>query len=397
MKKICLFLIVVTIGFLLVGCSDNNTDNKVNKDDIEKELEKMTLDEKIGQMLIIYYTKGKMDNTLRNSLATVKPGGFILFADNFTNYEDSLELIKEIKNSSKIPMFIAIDQEGGNVQRLKKLSDREVTKIPYMYDVGSVDDVEYTKEIGRVIAEELRVFGVNMDFAPVIDVYENKDNTVIGKRSFGDRPEFVSKHGIALANSLSNNGVIPVYKHFPGHGNTSTDSHEDLPIVNKSKEELLNSDLIPFKDAIKDGAEIIMIGHLAVPSITGDNTPASLSKELITDFLKDELGYKGLVITDALNMGAITKNYSNDEKYVKAINAGVDLLLMPGSSKEALASIKKSVESGLISEDRIDDAVRKILALKHKRIYENYKEYLDETYLCNDDHREVISKTKKED
>ena len=199
-----------------------------------------------------------------------------------------------------------------------------------------------------------------MDFAPDIDVYSNKDNKVIGKRSFGTNSDIVSRLGISLGNSLSKNGVIPVYKHFPGHGNTATDSHVSLPIVDKTKEELYSLDLIPFQKAIEENAPVIMVGHLAVPSITGDNTPASISKALITDFLKGEMGYKGLVVTDALNMNALTNYYSQDEIYVKAVEAGVDILLMPSSSRNALNSVKKAVEDGRITEERINESVKKI-------------------------------------
>jgi beta-N-acetylhexosaminidase len=227
--------------------------------------------------------------------------------------------------------------------------------------VGNSNDVSVAYDVGKVIAEELRVFGINMDFAPVIDVYSNLENTVIGKRSFGNDSTLVSKMGIHLAKGLLENGVIPVYKHFPGHGNTSVDSHYFLPIVDKTKDELYSLDLIPFMEAIDKGAEVIMIGHLAVPSITGNEVPASLSKELITRLLKEEMGYNGLVVTDALNMGALTKYYSQEEVYVKAIEAGVDLLLMPSSSRKALSSIRTAIEEGLISEERIDESVKEII------------------------------------
>ena len=183
-----------------------------------------------------------------------------------------------------------------------------------------------------------------------------------------------------------------VYKHFPGHGNTSVDSHEDLPIVTKTKEELLKDDIIPFMDAIKNGEEVIMIGHLAVPSITGDNTPASLSRKIITDLLKNELGFKGLVITDALNMGALTNNYTQDEVYIKAINAGVDILLMPNGSKDALNTIRDAVNKGMISEDTINNSVRKILTLKYKYIEDDYDEYLDSSQLNSKAHQKIINK-----
>ena len=388
MKK---FVLIVIMMVMLVGC----TSSKKEEDFIDKKINEMTLDEKIGQMMIIFYRNGDMDSTLKSSLNTVKPGGFILFNENITTYEKTLKLVKDIKATSKIPMFISIDQEGGRVQRLSMLS--EASNIPYMYYVGKMNDEKLSEDVGKVVGEELRVIGVNMDFAPVLDIYENKENTVIGKRSFGESKEIVSKQALAFSKGLESTGVIPVYKHFPGHGNTKEDSHYELPVVSKTKEELLNDDLVPFKEAIKNDAKVIMIGHLAVPEITHDNTPASLSRELITDLLKKELGYNGLVITDALNMGALTKNYNQDEIYVKAINAGVDILLMPPGSVKALESIRKSVNDGLISEDTINKSVKKILKLKYDMIEKDYDKYLDKSYLNSDSHKEVLSKIKVSD
>ena len=394
MKKIFLLLICIML-FLICGCQ-NREKNINNMDDISKKieytLENMTLEEKIGQMMIVFYTAPKMDNTLKSALETVKPGGFILFKENITTYDATLKLIKEIKDMSNIPMFISIDQEGGNVQRLLALQDKEVSNIPYMYNVGLTDNELIAKEVGQVIAEELRVFGINMDFAPSIDILSNPNNTVIGKRSFGSNSEIVSKMGLALANSLLENGIVPVYKHFPGHGDTYTDSHVSLPIINKSKEELYNLELIPFINAINNGAKVIMIGHLAVPSITGDNTPASLSKILITDFLKNELNYDGIITTDALNMKALTNYYSQEEIYVKVVEAGVDILLMPSSSRECLKAIKKAVDEGIITEERIDQSVRKILKLKYENIEENYNVYLPSSYLNSESHQKVLEK-----
>lgn len=400
MKKI----FVLLFCFLLVGCTsslkeDNdvvdNLDNHVVTIDerVEDTLSNLTLEEKIGQMLIVFYTSNEMDNTLKSALTDVKPGGFILFSENITTYDKTLQFIKDIKSTSDIPMFISIDQEGGNVQRLLSLEE-DVSNIPYMNYVGNTNDIKLAEDVGRVIAEELRVFGINMDFAPVIDVYSNLDNKVIGKRAFGSDSMLVSTMGISLGKGLLENGVIPVYKHFPGHGNTSVDSHYSLPVVTKTKDELLSLDLIPFKNAIDSGAEVIMIGHLAVPNITGDDTPASISKSLITGLLKNEMGFDGLVVTDALNMGALTKNYSQEEIYVKAIDAGVDLLLMPSSSRKAVSTIKDAISKGVISEEQIDESVRKILKLKYEKIEDSYNSYLPKEYLNSKEHQDILNKIK---
>ncbi len=330
---------------------------------VDDILAKMSLEEKIAQMVIISFGGVSMNSKLETSL-TYTPGGVILFGDNITNYKTTKKLVDDIKNKSQIGPFISIDQEGGRVQRIKDIEDKSVATIPPMWDIGATKDINEAYLIGRTIGKDLKDFGINLDFAPVIDVVPNVTEGLIRDRSFGADANLVGQMGTSLAKGLNEMGLIPTYKHFPGHGATITDSHVSLPIVNKTKEELLNSDLIPFKEAIKNNAKVIMIGHLAVPKITSDNTPASLSKKVITDLLKNEMGYNNLVVTDALNMKALTNNYSEKEIYEMAINAGVDILLMPVSVESAVANIKRSIEEKRISEDKINKAARKILMLK---------------------------------
>lgn len=340
----------------------------VIKEKVDLQIETLTLEEKIGQMLIPSYRMDILDDTVLEELRNYQPGGFILFKENFTKYEQTLQLIETVESTAKIPIVFTIDQEGGRVQRLQTLEDQLITKIPSMAVVGKTKNKWYAYQIGKVLAEELQVFGISMDFAPVLDIVTVEGNQVIGDRSFGNDVSLVTEMGISLAQGLQDYGVIPVYKHFPGHGSTITDSHYDLPVITKTKEELLISDLVPFQQAIEQGAEVIMVGHLAVPSITGDTIPASLSKKIITDLLKQEMGYQGLVVTDALNMKALTKNYSEKEIYELAINAGVDWLLMPVSLESAVELIKESIAEGKIDEERINQSVSKILTLKYSRI-----------------------------
>ena len=305
--------------------------------------------------------------------------------NNITTYEKTKKFVDDIKSYSKIPPIISIDQEGGNVQRLLYLQDYPVTEIPYMYDVGKTGDEKLAYEIGTVMAEELRTIGVNVCYAPVLDIYSNPNNPVIGKRSFGEDKELVSKMALSLGRGLEDSNVIPVYKHFPGHGDTSVDSHYDLPVLSKSYDDIQKEELYPFQQAIQNGAKIIMIGHLSFPEIIGDDTPTSLSRKMITDILKKEMGYDGLVITDALNMKALTDNYSYEQIYKMAIDAGVDLLLMPDGSEEAIQIIKES-----ISEERIDESVYKILQFKMKYLKEDHS--LDVSYLGSEEHQKVIQK-----
>ena len=379
-KKIIIFILIaifiIVSTSLLITINLNKKDKEITKDSpVVKEptkdkittmLENMTLEEKIGQMLFISYRKNLMDDTLNNLLTNIKPGGFIFFSENLQEYNEAQKLINDIKSTANIPLFLGIDEEGGRVDRFKNIKGYTYDKIPPMLNIGATNKVLNAYETGCNIAKILNDFNLNMNFAPVIDVYSNPNNTVIGNRSFGSDPKLVSNMGINLAQGLKDNNIIPVYKHFPGHGNTSKDSHYDLPIISKSKEYLLNNDLIPFIDAINNDAEVIMIGHLAVPSITENNTPASLSKELINDFLKNELNYQNIIITDALNMQAITKNYSNKEVYELAINAGVDILLMPNDQENAISTIIELINENKITEEQINSSVYKILKLKDK-------------------------------
>jgi len=369
LKISTVILIIIAISYLIYKKSPQekpniNIQQPINN--ITKTLNEMTLEEKIGQMMIIAYRKPTINDELSNLLNTVKPGGFIFFKENLVTYNESLELIKDIKNTAKTPMFLSIDQEGGNVDRLKTIKGITFSKMPAMADIGKTNDTSIAYGTGANIAHNLKMLSLNMNFAPVIDVYSNPKNTVIGTRSFGSNAEVVTKMGLALSKGLKDNNIIPVYKHFPGHGNTETDSHVDLPIVNKSKEELLKEELIPFKEAIANGAEVIMIGHLAIPSITNSYIPASLSKKIITNLLKEELNYKNIVITDALNMKALTNNYTEKEIIEKSINAGVDILLMPENPINAVSIIIDSIKNGTIKEEQINNSVKKILELKYK-------------------------------
>lgn len=392
MKKL-LFGILISI-LIITGCGNENIDknNEEEIDQVKEQLNAMSLEEKIGQMLIVSYRSSEADENLINILNDVKPGGFILFSENFESYEQTKKFVDDVNSTSDIPMFISVDQEGGMVQRLKQLTDQKVTVIPSMYELGLTNDEELAYDVGRVMGEELRVFDINMDFAPVLDIYSNPNNTVIGTRAFGTTSETVSKMALSFSEGLESTGIISVYKHFPGHGDTDEDSHYTLPVITKTKEELLELELIPFMEAIDEDADVIMIGHLAVPSITGDDTPASLSKEIITDLLKEELGFDGLVITDALNMAALTNDYTKKEIYINAINAGVDILLMASPSKEAVQIIKEAVVNGDITEEQINTSVEKILRLKYEKLPKENKYTKD--YLGSSEHQEVISKIK---
>ena len=391
MKRIISLFIIL---FLLTSCKTFNITGVISETKksiwVNDTISNMSLDEKIGQMLFVYDYSTSMNEELENKLTTVKPGGFILFSENIESYKQMTKLIADIKKTNDIPLFIGIDEEGGRVKRIKNLPDKKVTMIPAMYQLGLTKDTALAYDVGTVVGEELRAFGINLNFAPVLDIYSNKDNTVIGNRAFSSTASIVSTMALSYSKGLKSTGIIPVYKHFPGHGDTKEDSHYTLPVIYKTKEELLNLELIPFIDAIEDDAQIIMIGHLSLPEITNEDTPATLSKTIVTDLLKEELNYDGLIITDGLNMKALTNVYTEKEKYIKALQAGIDILLMPTFDINTINIIKNAISDGEISEDQINESVTKILELKYEYLFQENK--YDESYIGGKKHQEIIDK-----
>lgn len=367
------------------------SEEELLKKEIEDKIANMTLREKIGQMLIISTNNTEYNEELDTLLKEVKPSGIVLFANNITTYDNTTKLILNIKNSATIPMLIGIDQEGGRVQRIKDMQDVNVLTIPYMLELGKTKDKELAYNVGRVVAKEIAAFGINLDFAPVIDIYSNPNNTVIGNRAFGTDAQTVIDMALPFANGMLEENIIPVYKHFPGHGDTDSDSHVELPVITKTEEEILEKELLPFKAAIENGAQMIMTAHIALPSITGDYTPATLSTKIVNDILRQDLGFKGVVITDAVNMGAIADNYTIEEVCRYSINAGVDIILMPEDPKATIDTIERLVSNGTITEDRIDESVKRILILKYKNKLDEPQE-LNKENIGTQESRDIINK-----
>ena len=389
MKKTIILMSLLSL-LLLFFFQINYTEKYTNPLDekVLQALSSMTLEEKIGQMLILYETHSEVNEEVKTLFNEIKPGGIILNKENITTYTNTKRYIEEIKTLSKFPLIVSIDQEGGRVQRLQLLKDITPTNLPSMFEIGKTQDVSLSYEVGKILAEQVKTLGINVVYAPVCDIVTNEENTVIGTRSFGNSPTLVSSMCTNFAKGIEEEKVIATYKHFPGHGDTTTDSHTSLPIIKKNLEELENFELIPFKEAINENAKIIMVGHIAFPNITNDLTPASLSKTIITDILKKKLNYNGLVITDALNMKALTDNYTDDEIYTMAINAGVDLLLMPNNPHKAIQIIKET-----INEERINESVAKILRFKFTYL-ENI-EILDSSYLNQNSYQDILNKIEQ--
>ncbi|HZK24186.1 MAG TPA: beta-N-acetylhexosaminidase [Oscillospiraceae bacterium] len=275
-----------------------------------------------------------------------------------------LNQLKETNSSNNIPLFLSVDEEGGNISRMPA----ELEKLPANQVIGAVNNPTFSYQVGQTLAAQLKAYGFNLNFAPVLDINSNPLNPVIGDRSFGHNPEIVSKLGVETIKGLQSGGVIPVGKHFPGHGDTAIDSHLGLPIVNYDLTRLKNFELLPFQAAIEQRVEAIMIAHLLLPQLD-DQYPASMSKVIITDLLKTQLNFQGLVVTDDMTMGAIVENYPLGQAVVQAVKAGSDLILVCHdyvSQLTAFTALKNAVTNGTIPEEQINASVYKILKLKQK-------------------------------
>lgn len=345
-----------------------------NSEMIEMKIRSMSLHEKICQMIVTWPEQISASNTtqidangIKEGLMVYPVGGFIYFANNFVDPDQTKTMLGESQKAAmeieELPLFMCVDEEGGNTLRIAINPSFGLEQTPAMETLQNPKDVQdAARKIGKYLAE----LGFNFDFAPDADVITNPLNEIIGSRSFGTDSDMVALLSKTYSDGLHEEGILSSYKHFPGHGATEGDTHEGFAFTNKTLDELRENDLVPFASAQAAGADSVMVAHISLPMVLGDNTPCTLSKEIITDLLKDELGFKGLVVTDALNMKAITENYTPAEAAVKAVSAGADIILMPPDLDAAVEAIKAAVESGKIDEARIDEAVKKILEAKCK-------------------------------
>ncbi|MET1013871.1 MAG: beta-N-acetylhexosaminidase [Paenisporosarcina sp.] len=330
-------------------------------------LEEMTLEEKIGQMIIAGISDTTVTKNTRSLINDNHVGGIILYTTNMKNSKQTLQLLNQIKKVNEqntFPLFLGIDQEGGRISRLPN----EITNLPTNEEIGKINTPSYSYELGKLLGRELNAFGFNMDFAPVLDINSNPDNPIIGNRSYGNEADIVSELGIQTMKGLQSQHVISVIKHFPGHGDTAVDSHLKLPIVDKSLNELKQLELIPFKQAITNGADIVMIAHILIPKLD-PKFPSSMSKPIITNLLREQLGFNGVVITDDMTMKAITDNFDIASSSVQSIKAGSDLILVAHDYSKIISvinSIENAVKTGELSEGRINESVERILKLKMK-------------------------------
>jgi beta-N-acetylhexosaminidase len=344
---------------------------------VDEILSHMTLREKVGQMLFLGFGGTVMDETIAAFLDEKKPGGVALFARNIKGTEQTVKLIRDVRTHDPgrgspaapggIPMFVSVDQEGGNVVRIK----RYVTVLPSAMALGAARDKDLAYRVGASLGRDLRLMGFNMNLAPVLDINSNPKNPVIGTRSFGEQPQLVADIGMAYMRGMQSEGISAVAKHFPGHGDTESDSHHALPVLQHDLDRLRSVELVPFKAAFSSGLDALMTAHISLPKIAEEpDMPATVSKNVLTGILRKELGYDGIVVTDGLEMAGIVDKYGSGEAAVRAVEAGADMVMVlwfPEKKNEVQRMLLDAVKTGRLSEARIDQSVRRILLTKARR------------------------------
>jgi beta-N-acetylhexosaminidase len=328
------------------------------------DLNNLSLKQKILQMFITGFNgKNFASNNYFLEMLENGLGGVIFFTHNIDSEKQFRSLISDIAYNASIPAFFSIDQEGGRVERTEKIhGGKKYLSAKPAYNMG----LSYLQNQTKEIALELKSYGINMNFAPVLDVNTNEDNPIIGERAFSSNPDEVIAAGKVVVKEYEKYNIITVGKHFPGHGASGEDSHKTLPVINLPEEELYNVHIRPFEEVIKSGLPAIMVAHVLYPSIDNTNTPASVSRRIIKEILTDKIGFNGLIITDDMEMNGI-KGISRIDACIKAINAGVNMFIFRDTTKEIyslIQEIESAVKKGLIDENKINKSFEKIYELK---------------------------------
>ena len=351
---------------LLIGVVCPQT-SALTDPEIDTMIAEMTIEKKVGQLIMVGFDGTQANEAIETHIRQRFVGGVVLFSRNIQSPQQTAELTNELQRlagetARQIPLFIGIDQEGGWVIRLRE----GATVLPGNMALGATDSTELAERAGEITAVELAAVGVNLNFAPVMDVNNNLNNPVIGRRSFGESPELVSRLGTAYIRGAQHNGVLATAKHFPGHGDTTVDSHFDLPTVSHDLERIHALELQPFRAAIDADVAAIMTAHIIYPAFDPDR-PATLSPTILTDLLRKELGFDGLLITDDMEMKAIDDRYRSGEAAVMAVEAGADIVMVlwtPTKQNEVFDALLSAVKSGRISQARLDQSVKRILKSK---------------------------------
>ncbi|MDE2059713.1 MAG: beta-N-acetylhexosaminidase [candidate division NC10 bacterium] len=352
----------------------------------------MTLREAIGQLFIFGFEGDKPSEALEAFVRDLAPGGLILFGRNLGSPEEIATLTDALQVASLTPLFFAIDQEGGKVARLQP----PFTQWPSAEAVGTADSAELTNAIAASIARELMAVGINMNMAPVLDVLTNPANPVMAGRSYGSDPHMVARHGIAFFRGLADQGVVAVGKHFPGHGDTTVDSHLALPVVPHDLDRLSAAELVPFAIAINAGIPALMTAHLLIPALDPEQ-PATLSRSILTDLLREQMGFRGLVISDDLLMQGIADSTPPGEAGVRFLEAGGDLMLIchdEAAQRQALRAVAEAVETGRLSEARVRVSCDRIAKAKAQVVRREPVASVEEirTVVGCDAHRRLIER-----
>ncbi|MCR4892107.1 MAG: glycoside hydrolase family 3 protein [Lachnospiraceae bacterium] len=342
--------------------------------DVEDYLSGMTLEDKVCQLFFItpeqltgFATVTAAGQTTAQALDEHPVGGLVYFSQNLVDPVQTEEMLENTQNYALslngIPLFLAVDEEGGEVTRIAENSAFAVEHIPSMRDIGATNDPSNGFKAGEIVGHYLKDLGFNLDFGPVADVAK-EGGSAIGTRSFGTDPELVSRFALQYYSGLKSAGVMGCLKHYPGFGRAEENTDFKEVFLDAGMEELKAKDLIPFRNGVEEGVSFIMVGNMAFPNAVGDNTPASLSTTMIKKNLREGLSYNGIVITDALNAVAIASHYKSGEAAVQAIKAGADFLLMPEDFNAAYETLLSAVKSGDIPEARLDESMRRILKIK---------------------------------
>ena len=372
---------------LLAACGDDSSsapDSSASSETSVLDIKKMSLREKVGQMFFVRpealdtsihwneyqdlpdYKLQQVNKTMRDVSKDYPIGGMILYAHNIEDEDQLGDFIAEIRKLNGSPL-LAIDEEGGRIARIANNENFDVPKYESMAAIAESGDPSEAYKAAFTIGSYVKEYGFDIDYAPVADVNTNPENLVIGARAFSDDPETAAEFVVSYLNGLDSAGVIGTLKHFPGHGDVKTDTHSGYAETNKTWEEMLKCEMIPFKAGIEAGAQMIMTAHIAAPKVTGDDLPATLSSVILQDKLRGELGFKGIIVTDAMDMGAITTQFGNAEAAIKSIQAGVDVVLCSKDFTQVFDAVVNAVEKGNIKETRIDESVKRILELKAKK------------------------------
>lgn len=375
MRKLWKRAAALVVSAALAGAMLPSAFSEEATDAVEAKLATMTLREKVGQLFWVRPEtldfslnpeKKTLTQTMRQNLEQYPVGGIAVFKKNIQDENQLSSLIADFQSASKIPMIVAVDEEGGAVARLANHEAFSLPKYTSARDIGKTGDPEQARQMGRTIGGYLRFYGFNLDFAPVADVDSNPANPVIGRRAYSTDAQQTAQMVAAAVEGFHEAGMLCTVKHFPGHGDTGQDSHYGTATSYKTWEEMKAMEMLPFEAGIAAGADVVMTAHITTPNATTDGLPASLSYTMITERLRGELGFQGVIVTDALEMNAIKNHFTPAESAVAALRAGVDVLLMPSDLRTAFDGVVQAVEDGTLSEERLNESVRRILTLKQK-------------------------------